>query len=219
MIVTVAANGEYYYGGGGVMNVAQQIQQIADQLQGLQLGHRYWSSSVIPSAWEMKQWEQLQRQRQTQMVVALDPWARNFYRKRHQALVNIRQQNARRAARRLAQAEVKAKALLLRLLDDRQRGEYALSGGFKVTAKSGRVYEINGSGGPITEWDSNGDEVARLCIVGTEFWLPASDVVLSKLLLLKANEEEFNRIAIRTPAPRKVRPIRSRTMRWLCGND
>jgi len=128
---------------------------------------------------------------------------------------HLRECNARCAAERVArqEAEARAEALLLRELDEHQREEYRREKAFTVRLPDGKRYRIKkGWAGNVERLEArriailqeeapslvaNDREyraVERFCIHPAE-QLPEQDNMLAQLLLLKANEAEFRRIA------------------------
>lgn len=92
-------------------------------------------------------------------------------------------------------ADRRAVALLNEVLDDEQRASWADHQRFRVTAGSGRIYEItNGFVGNIYRLNDEGERETSYCIHGSGP-LPVADHVLAQKLLLEANEDEFLRIA------------------------
>jgi len=94
-----------------------------------------------------------------------------------------------------AEAEERALAILLFHLDAEQRIDYLSKGQFFLIAKSGRKYRLTkGTHGNVFMHE-NGRDVERFCIQPNMHGLPLNDVVLSQVLMLRTNEEEFRKIA------------------------
>jgi hypothetical protein len=115
-----------------------------------------------------------------------------------QTAEEIRQREAqvRRDAALKAKAERQADLLLRELLTPEQRAAYESERRFHVITESGRRYEVDCRQRMhnIFDVDANGRRVMEHCIyqVGN---LPLPDNTAAQLLLLRANEEEFRRIA------------------------
>lgn len=94
-----------------------------------------------------------------------------------------------------AVAHKRSLAILSHHLTDDQRQEYITKRLFHFKAKSGRVYRLQeGTHGNVFAVE-DGRDVERFCIQPSDACLPKPDVVLSQLLMLKTNEDEFRRIA------------------------
>jgi hypothetical protein len=100
------------------------------------------------------------------------------------------------ARRRLREsAEAKAEALLLRHLDAVQRQQYRQWSWFEVVV-SGHVYRIErGYAGNVTVRDPLTRRAQRRYCIHGPVELPVPDQMLSQLLLVRNNEQEFLRIA------------------------
>lgn len=122
---------------------------------------------------------------------------------RQQSKAELERQQKEEAERQKARdaAAAKAAKLLLEELDADQRADFEAKKSFVVTAKSGRKYRIRtGTHGNVDVLDKDGKPEARLCVqTRDEFALPTPDVMLAQKLYIEHAEEEFLKVANRTP--------------------
>lgn len=107
------------------------------------------------------------------------------------------QERAQRARSRTEAIE-RATALLLAVLDERQRESYQATETFDVIGSRGTHYRIHmGSMGNVEWLTPDGETGGRLCAHPSmnEHWLPDQDVALSQLLALTTDETAFVRLA------------------------
>lgn len=104
--------------------------------------------------------------------------------------------NLERERRLRKAAEARAEELLRTLLDAEQRAEYDRAKRFYVVSRSGKRYEIDTKRKMhnIFEVDPAGKRIEEHCIYADDD-LPLPDNIAAQLLLLRANENEFRRIA------------------------
>jgi hypothetical protein len=97
------------------------------------------------------------------------------------------------------QAEATAQELLYELLSAEQRESWDECQAFEVVGSAGRRYEIRrGIAGNVHELDQDGSDVASLCchpLSTPEGRLPVIDVVITQMLALISDEENFRRTA------------------------
>lgn len=124
-------------------------------------------------------------------------------RERHAAAEALRlraEEQAREAARLAAEADRRAEALLQAQLNAAQQAEFAENRSFTVvTQNGGRRYRIRyGWAGNIERLDEQGRPIEKLCVHPKQL-VPFCDNLLTQKLFLECAEEEFLRIANRTP--------------------
>lgn len=106
----------------------------------------------------------------------------------------LAEEQAKRAA-----AEARAAKLLEENLALQERQRLAKDGHFIVHGRSGCRYRIRrGRSGNVDVIDRQGMITARLCIHPIES-VPDSDTMLAQKLMIEHDEQEFNRVANRTP--------------------
>lgn len=101
-------------------------------------------------------------------------------------------------ARSRTEATDRATALLMTLLDERQRETYRESETFEVIGSHGTLYRIHRGVSGNVEWITPEGEVGgRLCAHPSmhEHWLPTADVAIAQLLALTTDEAAFVRLA------------------------
>jgi len=114
-------------------------------------------------------------------------------------------QEALAAARKRAEAAERAKRraeeLLMRFLTPEQQRVYKQYGHIFVCGKSGTNYRIsrNSIAGNIHQLDKKGNPIARYCAHVPYGEVPDPDNHLTQLLMLKHHEEDFLRVANRSP--------------------
>lgn len=92
-------------------------------------------------------------------------------------------------------AAEKATALLLSLLDARQRERYTRDGWFIVHGKHHRYRIRRGRIGNVDVIERDGRVIHSLCAHPADSSLPDEDVMLAQKLALEANEKAFVRVA------------------------
>lgn len=173
------------------------------------------TSSIMPSTWELQFWQSIQ---------PVKPVFTDYY---SEALRQIAESEARLEQQRRAHlaeiethkkyqfAEMKARVLLMRFLDNEQQQSWETESRFVVRAKSGRRYRI---GDGVVRLDKHSTPDMSYCIYSCEH-LPRSDKDLANLLMLKHSEAEFLRIAVATPTsyqPRRERySLAAQFLDWL----
>lgn len=117
--------------------------------------------------------------------------------RRQQILEKVREQE-----RKQKEANKKADNLLKSLLTPEQIKELDEHSCFIVPSPSGdKFYRIKrGRAGNIEELNQKREAVATLCIHPRES-VPNADTMLAQKLMIETNEDEFLRIANRTPLP------------------
>lgn len=109
-----------------------------------------------------------------------------------------RKQTEYRRKRERLMAGKRAQELLLSILDERQRSEFREHRAVTVCSRSGRRYRVRHG------WAGNVDEIidgqtrAHYCI-HPRGGCPPEDNMLAQVLLLTHDEEQFHRVANRTP--------------------
>jgi hypothetical protein len=99
---------------------------------------------------------------------------------------------------RRTRAEVRARSLLVDHLLPEQRDSLEKRRCFELVTRDGkRRYRVHADG-QVRLLDGQGQEVESYCIHEPGLYLPRSDSVLAKTLLLEANEERFLKIANKT---------------------
>lgn len=89
----------------------------------------------------------------------------------------------------------RAKALLMEHLSEKQKKQLIERGEFVVKSKSGKHYAITkGRAGNVFSLDEHRKRVNRYCIHPTDY-VPDYDTMLSQMIWLKWNEEEFLKVA------------------------
>jgi hypothetical protein len=100
------------------------------------------------------------------------------------------------------EADQRAEALLKCFLSSSQRAQYEAERAFEViTCRSGvtRTYRLRkGWAGNVFLLDDKGRQVEKYCI-HPDVAVPEADNLVAQKLLLESNEEEFLRVANRTP--------------------
>lgn len=102
----------------------------------------------------------------------------------------------RREKLELLRASKRARKTLMKFLDAEQLASYAATGRFKVVASNGWVFELRKQGNPLLLGD-DGHADASFCIHPRERF-PDEDKILSFMLLLMSDVDDFLRIANRT---------------------
>ncbi len=98
-----------------------------------------------------------------------------------------------------AAADKRAEELLLRHLDAEQRESYAAEKAFHVVSATGKRYKIrNGWSGNVDEINEAGQAFMRYCI-HPKIGVPTPDNMLAQKLMLETREDDFRRIANKTP--------------------
>lgn len=100
-------------------------------------------------------------------------------------------------ARVQAEADVRARALLLDVLTDEQREEFVATERFRVRGSKGGVYEVrcnSGVSGNVRGRPHMGGRERSYCIHPTN-GVPRHDTYLAQKLLLEHDEDEFLRVA------------------------
>jgi hypothetical protein len=108
-----------------------------------------------------------------------------------------RKEQLRKQEEERALAQAKATELLREVLTEKQLAEYEKSKQFTVIAASKKRYVIRESGAPL-EVDKEGKTLASYCIHPST-WFPKQDIMLGHKLMLEDDEENWLRIANRTP--------------------
>lgn len=102
---------------------------------------------------------------------------------------------AERARLERAAAVEKARVLLLQHLDDEQRAEFEEHRHFHVISSAGRRFQIRlGRESNVSLVNEQGG-ISRTFCIHVRDQVPDEDNVLAQMLLLRANEEDFLRIA------------------------
>lgn len=113
-----------------------------------------------------------------------------------QAAEQARLESERRQ-REQEEAKKRAEDLLVGCLTLAQRRQLKKRGSFVVKAQSGQHYRVR-RGHTVEELDKAGKPAATHCI-HTRDYVPDFDTMLVQKLMLEANEDEFLRVANRTP--------------------
>lgn len=115
--------------------------------------------------------------------------------------IQLEEQTREREELMLAEDEAQHKAdiLLNEFLTRRQRKSLKELGHFEVITPRGKTYRIRrGRSNNVREINEDGNEIAMLCAHPTEY-VPDADTMLAQKLMLETAEEEFLRIANRSP--------------------
>lgn len=93
------------------------------------------------------------------------------------------------------EAKARARTLLLDVLDQKQRAEFARHGSFTVETKDGtRLYRLRPNSAPVRIKGEDGSQWSY-CIHPEDSRYPAEDVTAALKLLLESDEERFLQIA------------------------
>lgn len=102
----------------------------------------------------------------------------------------------RREKLEVLRASKRARKTLMKFLDQEQLASYAATGRFRVVASNGWVFELRKQGNPLLLGD-DGHADASFCIHPREVF-PKEDTLLSFMLMLMSDVDDFLKIANRT---------------------